>query len=151
ARDITDRKRVEARMHALNEDMEARISEQATQLEASRRELESLLRWLSNELPGSFQRVLKYAEILQSEAAARLNESGRQVLQTICESARQMARSLDAIKDLSRITVDEMRPGPVRLGRLVEDARRELQHELERRQVRWQIGDLPEVHGDKRM
>ena len=45
----------------------------------------------------------------------------------------------------------EMRHQRVGLANLIEEARRELRHDMEGRNIEWQVGSLPEVQGDALM
>jgi light-regulated signal transduction histidine kinase (bacteriophytochrome) len=87
-------------------------------------------------------------EILQSEATGKLDESSRQHLQTVADSATNLGHLIDALLDFSRMGRTEMHEQLVSLAALVEEARHELRHDLKDRDIEWRIAELPEAQGD---
>ena len=147
-RDITDRKRVEAQLQTLNEELERRVQERTAQLETSNQELEAFSYSVSHDLRAPLRHILGYVDILQNEAAGRLNEEDRQTLRTISESAQHMSRLIDALLAFSRMGRAEMQFTRVRLADAAKEALHELRDETKGRIVHWQFGPLPEVRGD---
>ncbi len=147
-RDITDRKKLEVRLRQANQKLEQRAQERGTQLKEARREFEAFCHSVSHDLRAPLRHVLGYVDILQDEAAGRLNQNDRQTLQAIVESAQLMSRLMDGLVSFSRVNRAEMRPAPVRLAALVGEARQELREEIKGRAIDWRIGPLPEVEGD---
>jgi light-regulated signal transduction histidine kinase (bacteriophytochrome) len=62
-----------------------------------------------------------------------------------------MGRLIDDLLAFSRMGRTELRFVPVKLNNVLAESMRELRHEEEGRDVRWQIDPLPEVQGDPSM
>ncbi len=135
----------------LNSPLELCVQECTAQLEAARQELELFSYSVSHDFRAPLRHILGYVEILQTEASDALDETSRQHLQTIAQSATRMGQMIDALLEFSQMGRTEMRCQRVSLALLVEEARRELRSEITGREIDWRIGDLPDVQGDPRM
>ncbi len=148
AHDITKQKQAEERIRQLNEQLEERVRERTAQLEAANQELEAFSYSVSHDLRAPLRHIAGYVEVLQSEAAPRLDEASRQLLQTIAQSAKTLGDLIDALLAFSRMGRAELTRQPVDLAALVEEARHEMAREIQGRAIDWQIGPLPQVQGD---
>ena len=148
ARDVTQQKEAEAKIRLLHEQLEHRVALRTAELQAANRELEAFSYSVSHDLRAPLLHIGGYADILQSEAADKLDETSRKHLEAITEGARQMSRLIDALLDFSRMGRTEMQQDKVLISRLVEEARRELRGEIAGRKIEWTIGELPEARGD---
>jgi len=92
-----------------------------------------------------------FLELLQDRIATTQDEKSRRYMAIISEAAKKMGRLIDDLLSFSRMSRYEMSKGQVDLGDLVQQVIRELGPETEGRTIRWRIGDLPVITGDRAM
>ncbi len=143
ARDVTESRQAEEEIRRLN----ATLQTHAAQLEAANRELEAFTYSVSHDLRAPLRHIQGYVGILQRECE-RLPDKTRGYLDTIGESALEMAELIDHLLAWSRTTRAEMRPTDVNLDELVAEVREELELPDTAREIQWKIDPLPSVRGD---
>jgi PAS domain S-box-containing protein len=100
ARDITERRRADQRIHELNEEMQQ-----------ANRELEAFSYTISHDLRAPLRHIDGYARMLQEDAGDRLDGDARRYLDEIGVAARHMGTLIDdllAFSRLGRKTVERM-------------------------------------------
>ena len=103
-RDITERKKSEAHLIKLNEDMAARNLE----LENLNKELESFIYSVSHDLRAPIRTMSGFANIIMEDYADKLDEEGKSHLLRIQAGSKKMAQLIEDLLRLSRITRQEM-------------------------------------------
>jgi PAS domain S-box-containing protein len=145
--DITDRHRREEEIRNLNHDLALRT----TELLATNKELEAFAYSISHDLRAPLRHVAGYSELLQKNAAARLDDKSRRYLTLILEASRRMGSLIDDLLAFSRVGRAETRKALVSLDALVKDALDEVRPETGNRDIEWTVRVLPEVHADRAM
>lgn len=95
-------------------ELERRVAQRTSELEASNKELESFSYSVSHDLRAPLRAVDGYAQMLEEDFGGRLDEEGRRLLGVVRASSRQMAQLIDDLlmlsrmgrKDISRESVD---------------------------------------------
>ena len=129
-RDITERKRIEMELMAVNKELEAFTYSAAHDLRAPLRHLNG------------------FASFLHESWYERMDEDGRHFLDKIVSSSKNMAALLDDLLNFSRLSRAPLEKRKVSLEKLVEKVRGDLQTEKECSRVTWEIKNLPEIDGD---
>ncbi len=127
--DITTRKKAEQSQHDLNRELEARVRVRTAELEASNRELEAFSYSVSHDLRAPLRAIDGFAQIVAEDYAPRLDETGREYLQRIRVATQKMARLIDDLIDLARLTRQAMKREQVNLSQIVEQILSELRQE----------------------
>jgi light-regulated signal transduction histidine kinase (bacteriophytochrome) len=134
-------------IRTLNQDLEARSSE----LEASNKELEAFAYSISHDLRAPLRHVVAYAELLQKHESSIVDDTGREYLTSILDSAKRMGNLIDDLLAFSRIGRAETQKTVVNLEQLLKEALSEIRQDTEGRNIVWRIGALPAVYGDRSM
>jgi signal transduction histidine kinase len=134
----------------LNEDLEHRVLERTSQLEAANKELEAFSYSVSHDLRAPLRHIDGYADLAR-KAATSVDDTMQRYLTTISDAAKQMGRLIDDLLVFSRMQRMQMRHGQVELDALVEEALHTLQEEVKNRKIVWKKGKLPKVMGDRAM
>ena len=133
--DITARKEAEQSQRDLNRELEARVRVRTAELEASNRELEAFSYSVSHDLRAPLRAIDGFAQIVAEDYAPRLDETGREYLHRIRIATQKMARLIDDLIDLARLTRQSMKREPVNLSQIVEQILTELRQEDPERQI----------------
>jgi len=129
-------------------ELEERVRDRTSQLEAANKELESFSYSVSHDLRAPLRHISGFAGLLRSSAGLSLPDRSRHYLDEITGAAAQMGRLIDNLLQFSRMGRTEMRQERIELSGLVEACLQELRPEINGRNILWQKHPLPAVHAD---
>jgi PAS domain S-box-containing protein len=143
--DIDDQKRA-------NELLEAKVRERTAQLQASLSSVEELLYTIAHDLRAPNRHMQSFAQLLLLGHADRLDDTARDYLNRISETA---ARSDESIRDLleyGRLSHEAVALAPVDARRTVEAVLQAVAGEIQRRHAHVQFGqEWPRVVANERL
>ena len=146
-RDITERKRAEQRIQALNAELEQRIVE----LSAVNKELEAFSYSVSHDLRAPLRGIDGFSRMLLEDHADQLDTEGKRRLNVIRSSAEQMAQLIDDLLTFSRLGRKHMRFSRIDMSALAQEVFAQLQRDGLSQAVHLRIGALPHAYGDRAM
>jgi signal transduction histidine kinase len=127
------------------------VSEHDRQLAAADREFESLTSAAGHDLRGPLRILKGFAEALEDECGAVLNEEGRNFLAEILKASDRMEGLIDGLLTFSRAARAELKPERLDLSTLVELVCYELRHAHTTREVECQVESGLSAWGDVRL
>jgi len=141
------------------EAVEARAAQQLAEtraalvgeLEAKNEELESFSYSVAHDLRAPLRAIDGFGLALIEDYADKLDEEGKQYLSYVRESAQQMARLIDDLLALSRVTRGEFKRAPNDLTAIARAVAARLARANPDRKVEVMIADGLAVEGDERL
>ena len=146
-RDISARKRAQAEITRLNEELQRTVEG----LVAANKELEAFSYSVSHDLRAPLRSIDGFSRVLAEQYPDRLDERGRDYLQRVRAAAQRMGRLIDDMLKLSRLGRVEMRREPVNMSEMAAAIIEELRQREPERQVAVTITPDLWVNGDANM
>ena len=151
ANDISDRIQAEQEVCLLQAELEHRVSQRTSQLEASNRELEGFCYSVSHDLRAPLTRLEGFSQALLEDNAGQLDDQGKHYAERICNASRQLRQLIDALLDLSQLTRSKIVLQEMDLSKLAWQIAEDLQRQQQERQVKFIIALNVLVTGDPRL
>ncbi|MCF7220293.1 CHASE domain-containing protein [Marilutibacter chinensis] len=148
AEDVTERILAEARVHALNRTLEARVMARTRELSQANQELESFAYSISHDLRAPLRAIDGFSRVLAEQYGDRLNDAGRAYLGRVRAATGRMADLIDALLTMSRLSRVAINPGPVDLSQLAREVVDELQADEQHPRLQVEIAPGLRAWGD---
>ncbi|CAN0403940.1 unnamed protein product, partial [Phaeothamnion confervicola] len=125
-RDVSDRKKSEAEILKLNDELEEKVNQRTEQLEALNKELESFTYSVSHDLRAPLRIIDGFSHIILEDYGEQLDASGKKNLNIIVNNAKRMGLLIDDLLNFSKIGKAQIRVSEINMNSLVSDVLEEL-------------------------
>jgi light-regulated signal transduction histidine kinase (bacteriophytochrome) len=147
-RDVTDRLQAMEQIRLMNEELDRRVKERATELQVANKELEAFSHSISHDLRTPLRTIEGYTQILLEEYAKLLNEEGLRHFNVIRNQTKRMGKLIDDLLAFSRFNRTGMSFSSLDMEKLASMAYTELTTPEQREQIDFQVKKLLPSMGD---
>jgi signal transduction histidine kinase len=132
----------------LNRNLETRVIQRTSSLDAANRELEAFSYSVSHDLRTPLRHIAAFAQMLEQSSMDRLDENGRNCLRQITTSAAQMDKLIHELLEFARCARSALTLVPLELEPVLDEALAAIAPDAAGRNIEWHRTVLPRVHGD---
>lgn len=135
----------------LNSELERRVIDRTSQLEAANDELEMITYAISHDLRAPLRHLDGFGQALMEECAGKINSSGKNYLERIRNASQRMLTMIDAVMDFSRFARGNLHREMVDLTALVWEIADQLMGSARDRKVTFRIAEGMRVRADAQL
>lgn len=135
----------------LNTELEKRVAERTSQLEAANKELESFSYSVSHDLRAPLRAIDGFSKILIDEYKGSLDDEAIRLLNIICSNTEKMSQLIDDLLSFSRLSQQNLEKVRVDMKELVSEVTSELEvlHPGKKPDIR--LEEISPAYGDPNM
>jgi PAS domain S-box-containing protein len=150
-REISERKKAEAKIRTLNQELEQRVIERTAQIGVLNHELEAFSYSVSHDLRAPLRTLEGFSQVILEDYGNQLDDAGKDYLNRIRNASKRMASLIDDLLQLSRISRSSPEFTEIDLSLLAQKVFNELIEVHSERQIDFLVDPKMIVKADERM
>jgi two-component system sensor histidine kinase/response regulator len=136
------------RLRMENLELEQRVRERTTELEAMNKDLDAFSFSVSHELRAPLRAIDGFSKMLLEEYSPQMPTEAQRLLGLVVANTRRMTQLIEDLLDFSRLGRQPLSKRPVNVSAIVHEVLDELRQEQVGRHVEMRLGDLSDAVGD---
>ncbi len=149
--DVTARRRAEAEVLRLAQELENRVAERTAELEATNKELEAFSYSVSHDLTVPLLAIEGFARLLGKQEADRLLDKGAGFVEIILANVRRMQQLISGLLSFSRLAHETVQLTTIDVSGVASAVFQEMNATAQGRAPRFTCEPLPAALGDRVM
>ena len=137
------------RLRMENEELQQRVRERTSELEAANKELEAFSYSISHDLRAPLRGIGAFSTILLQEHSSQMPAEARRLLDIVTTSARRMEQLIEDLLRFSKLSRQPLSKQPVNIPALVHATLEELRQQEGDRHIDVKVGEMPNCVGDQ--
>ncbi len=149
--DVTEQILAEESVNRLNEELEQRVLDRTSELEASNKELESFAYSIAHDFRAPLRAINGFSTELVKQYYDQIDDRGKHYLNRIIKASTRMGELIDDFLQLSRVTRVMLKYDQINLSDMAEKVSEKLMTLDPDRTVSWKIAENIVVRGDREL
>lgn len=146
--EIARRDEAEARLMAATGQLEHRVRQRTRDLERANAALRQFAAAAAHDLQAPLRHVQIFSQLIELEEAGQMSEDGREHLARVREGAERAQTLIRVLQEYAQLVNRPPQVESVPASRVIAQALKGLEDELEASGARVDVGELPDIAGD---
>jgi signal transduction histidine kinase len=136
----------QVRQHA--DELEERVAERTSQLEAANKELEAFTYSVSHDLRSPLRAIDGFSRIITEDYDSLLDDEGKRLFNVIRTNTQKMDKLITDLLGLSRVGRNEMNFTLIGMNAMVDSVYSDLMESESKKNIEFNVSDLPDSYAD---
>ena len=145
---LEDQRQTQQEINTLNAELEHRVDERTSQLEAANKELEAFSYSISHDLRAPLRHINGFISLFLDNKKTAITEEELGYLNIVSNSAKEMGDLIDALLSFSRLNRTEIQKTLINSSSMISQLQEMFTEDFKSRKIEVKINELPLISGD---